>query len=219
MPSFDYSAFLTQAAADARYQALGSLGSSTPTAETADNAGSAGVSTSAARQDHVHPITCDTAVSVTTANGEGSSANFARADHTHTGAALGALANGYAQVTSSLGAATYASDTNLAGLTVTVTTVAGRRYKVTGYVFGTADAVPSAVQLRLKEDGTEKQLCELSFTAVAARNTWVLQAILTPSAGSHTYNLSAVRTNGTANITFQGFSTDPLFILVEDIGT
>ena len=56
MPNFDYSAFLTQAAADARYQALGSLGSSTPSSIDIGDTGSAGVSTSAARQDHQHAL-------------------------------------------------------------------------------------------------------------------------------------------------------------------
>lgn len=56
MPSFDYAAFLTQAAADARYQALGSLGSSTPSSIDLGDTGSAGVSTSASRQDHQHAL-------------------------------------------------------------------------------------------------------------------------------------------------------------------
>lgn len=48
--------YLTQASADARYQALGSLGSATPTQVDAGDTGTAGVSSSAARQDHEHPV-------------------------------------------------------------------------------------------------------------------------------------------------------------------
>jgi hypothetical protein len=61
MPSFDYSAFLTQAAADARYQAVGSLGSTTPTTVDAGDVGTAGVATSASRSDHEHPVSVTTA--------------------------------------------------------------------------------------------------------------------------------------------------------------
>lgn len=125
---------------------------------------------------------------------------------------------GYAAVNATLGAATYATVTALAGLTTNVTVGTGRRVKVTGYIFGTADAVPSNIQMRILEDGTEVQLCEHSFVVAGQRVTWNGQVILSPTAGAHTYSLSAVRSNGTANVTFQGFATDPLFILVEDIG-
>lgn len=45
--------YITQATGDARYQALGGLGASTPARDTAT--GTAGVSTSASREDHAHP--------------------------------------------------------------------------------------------------------------------------------------------------------------------
>lgn len=48
--------YLTQASADARYQAVGSLGSATPAQVDAGDTGTAGVSSSAARQDHEHPV-------------------------------------------------------------------------------------------------------------------------------------------------------------------
>ncbi len=54
MPSTEN--YITQASGDARYQALGSLGSATPTTVDAGDVGTAGVSTSASRQDHEHPV-------------------------------------------------------------------------------------------------------------------------------------------------------------------
>lgn len=54
MPSTEN--YITQASGDARYQALGALGSSTPAQVDAGDAGTAGVSSSAARQDHEHPV-------------------------------------------------------------------------------------------------------------------------------------------------------------------
>lgn len=53
--------YITQAAGDARYQALGSLGSATPATVDAGDAGTAGVSTSAARADHEHPVSITSA--------------------------------------------------------------------------------------------------------------------------------------------------------------
>lgn len=88
LPTFTNDNFLTQEAADARYQALGSLGSGTPVTIEPDDAGTAGVSTSASRADHEHPIV---AAAPTTVNVDGSGAlaegvatSFARSDHKHT---------------------------------------------------------------------------------------------------------------------------------------
>lgn len=88
LPEFTNDNFLTQEAADARYQALGSLGSGTPVTIEPDDAGTAGVSTSASRADHEHPIAAATPVTVNVdgsgALAEGVSTSFARADHKHT---------------------------------------------------------------------------------------------------------------------------------------
>jgi hypothetical protein len=46
----------------------------------------------------------------------------------------------------------------------------------------------------------------------------VCSVILSPSAGSHTYKLTALRAAGTGNITMAANSLAPAFILVEDIG-
>jgi hypothetical protein len=77
--------YLDQASADARYQAVGSLGSSTPAAETPDLAGTAGVATSASRSDHSHPITAGTPASIGLAgtNSESAGTGFARDTHVH----------------------------------------------------------------------------------------------------------------------------------------
>lgn len=68
MPSFDYSAFLTQAAADARYQALGGLSDDTPVSVDSEDSGSPGVSTDASRADHAHPIAAWTSYTPTNTN-------------------------------------------------------------------------------------------------------------------------------------------------------
>jgi hypothetical protein len=87
LPTTSTSNYLTQASADARYQALGSLGSGTPGTETPDHAGTAGVSSSASRADHIHPIVAaaPTTVSLdgTASASEGVATSFARSDHGH----------------------------------------------------------------------------------------------------------------------------------------
>ena len=77
--------YLTQDSADARYQALGGLGSGTPATIEPDDAGSAGVSTSASRADHEHPIAAAAAGTIEPddAAAEGVATSFARSDHKH----------------------------------------------------------------------------------------------------------------------------------------
>lgn len=75
--------YLTQAAADARYQALGSF--DTPGSIQPDDTVSAGVSSSAARADHRHGITAATAGTIEPddAAAEGVATSFSRSDHKH----------------------------------------------------------------------------------------------------------------------------------------
>lgn len=85
-PAATQSAFLTQAAGDARYQALGGLGSGSPTTSAVGDAAAAGVSASASRADHGHGREAfGTPVSTGTANAAGSAATVARSDHVHKG--------------------------------------------------------------------------------------------------------------------------------------
>ncbi len=212
MPSFDYSQFLTQAAADARYQAIGSLGSATPGTETPDHLGTAGISTSASRQDHVHPITCATPVAIGTALSEGVATTFARSDHVHTGP-LGSM--GYAQVTANQGGIT--AETDLTSLAVTFTAVAGRRYRITGKVDLSSTIANDQGILYLKDGATYFNYANVALPYVSNRMTVVAQAVTTLSAGPHTLILRAARI-GTGTATMNADANGPCFILVEDIG-
>jgi hypothetical protein len=79
--------YITQAAGDARYQALGSLGSATPATEVPDGAGTAGVSASAQRADHIHPLPTSAAtpaaLSLTNTGAAGATGAIARSQHVH----------------------------------------------------------------------------------------------------------------------------------------
>lgn len=85
LPDVTTSNFLTQASADARYQALSAIGSDTPSTIDPDDAAAAGASTAASRGDHVHAITTGTPVATGDANAEGAGTGFARDTHVHKG--------------------------------------------------------------------------------------------------------------------------------------
>lgn len=239
--------YLTQAAADARYQALGALGSGTPGTETPDHAGTAGVSTSAARADHIHPIAAAaagsiepddaaaegvstsfaradhkhsiaaaTAVSIGTANSEGNSTSFARANHVHTGAALGSM--GYAQNTTGQGSIGN-TFVDLTGLSVTFTAVAGRRYRIHASCHLTSTTAGDEVDLGILEGSTSLQERVTTINTANRIEGMDAFAIVTPSAGSHTYKAAARRSGGAGTVSMSAGSTFPAFILVEDIGT
>lgn len=212
LPAASAGTFLTQASADARYQALGSLGSGVPATIVSDGAGTAGVSTSASRADHNHPIVNDTPASIGTANAEGVSTGFARGDHVHTGAALGSM--GYAQVTANQAGITTAVD--LAGLAVTFTAVAGRRYKITGHVsnFVRTAGTVTFVELRVSEGAAQLNTVFLAVPNTAGGGS--VSHVVAPTPGAHTYKLVS-SSDGT--VTMQASATSPAFILVEDIGT
>lgn len=84
-PTVLSSGLLTQAAADARYQALSAIGSDTPTTIDPDDAAAAGSSVAASRGDHQHAITAGTPVATGDANAEGAGTGFARDTHVHKG--------------------------------------------------------------------------------------------------------------------------------------
>jgi hypothetical protein len=120
---------------------------------------------------------------------------------------------GYAQIVANQAGIT--AETDLTGLTTTVTIGTNRRIKITGFVYQflrTAGTV-TFTNLVLQQDGVQ-----VAVETVGINNTYGGGTVLwtgTPSAGSHTYKLRAV-TDGT--ITLVAAATTPDFILVEDIG-
>jgi hypothetical protein len=123
---------------------------------------------------------------------------------------------GYEEVTANQGGIT--TETDLTGLSVTVTVGASRRIKVTaaGNVFRSVADGTSV--LRIKEGVTTLQRLQYQPNVINEGEFRQGSAILTPSAGSHTYKLSLERTTGTGTVTFDAMADRPGFILVEDIG-
>lgn len=107
--------------------------------------------------------------------------------------------------------------TDIGGGSVAVTVGVGRRIKITGFLFVQPGAGAGRIELLIRESTT--QLAN-TFTNVPASSdivTAIVQVVLTPSTGSHTYKLS-VKNNTANTITAGQVSDAPGFILVEDIG-
>jgi hypothetical protein len=105
------------------------------------------------------------------------------------------------------------SETALTGLSVAVTAGTSRRIRISAIIRVTT-SVGSSVDLRIKEGATVLQQATANVVAGAI---WSMTAfvVLTPSAGSHTYNLALAGTGATDLL---ASSTFPATILIEDIG-
>jgi len=132
-----------------------------------------------------------------------------------------AITLGYAQITSTFNA-TSTSAVQVTGLTAAVTIPSGnRRIKITAFspaLFDTASGSHAEMSIW---DGTVGSGTQLTYTAGynTNSNSWhggYAVAVVTPPAGSKTYNVGLlVFTTGTAQITAS--ASGPSFILVEAI--
>ncbi|MET3349049.1 UNVERIFIED_ORG: hypothetical protein ABID57_000718 [Arthrobacter sp. UYEF1] len=131
--------------------------------------------------------------------------------------ATSAITLGYAQITSNFANAT-TTQTQITGLTVTVTIPAGgRKTKITVYVPGTHNTVISTAQYELWDGvvGSGTKLTHFRELHAIAGNQFGMHLtyVGTPSAGSKTYNVAMAPDTGTE--TLQAAATYPAFILVE----
>lgn len=144
-------------------------------------------------------------------------ASGAAVSHSHAGidfreASKGTL--GYAQVTASQAGITAAVD--LTGLSVTVTVGTSRRIRVTGSVYLTSTVLDDGMASRILEGANMLQEGQAPARPVYA--SIERSVILTPTPGSHTYKMQALRASGAGSVTSGAGATYPAFILVEDIG-
>jgi hypothetical protein len=109
---------------------------------------------------------------------------------------------------------------DVSGVTVTVTVNTSRRLKISGRGAHLATNADTVAQLSIKEGGTTLDFdrSNTAFANVSYNKAMTPQAIVTPSAGSHTYKLTIERTVGTGTITLVADVDRPCFILVEDMG-
>lgn len=127
--------------------------------------------------------------------------------------ALGEL--GYAQVTADQ--ASISSLVDLTNLSVTVTVGAERRVRITAQARINNDGTAGTVLGYIRESSTVLNLFAVNSVIASGFTLAHGSHILTPSAGSHTYKLSAEKA-GSGSFTLDADATYPAFILVEDIG-
>lgn len=112
----------------------------------------------------------------------------------------------------------FGTETDVPGVTVTVTVGAGRRIRIRWRMSGFFSNVasPRVLLISIKEGGTVLRTANFTVVAGNAQNqTFEGEAILTPSAGAHTYKISCSSTFAVFDT--QPDSTNPNTILVEDI--
>lgn len=135
--------------------------------------------------------------------------------------ATSAITLGYAQITSNF-STTSATPVQVTSLTSTVTIPSGgRRIKITAFTGQLSNTAGNNTGELSIWDGTVGSGTRLQFgdiTAGGAGNTGspcIIIAVVTPAAGSKTYNVGALATAGTTTVA--AVATGPAFILVEAI--
>lgn len=127
----------------------------------------------------------------------------------------GELANGYAQITANQAAIVGVVD--VTGLTVTVNVNPGRRIKITACANAQNTNADQGCQFFIKEGSTSLENgITLNGNAGVSSST-MFAAVLSPSAGSHTYKVTAQNYVG-GTVTVTATTSNPAWILVEDIG-
>lgn len=121
--------------------------------------------------------------------------------------AADAMLVGLGTKTSSQG--TFTSETDITGLTVTFTADGVHSYRLSAILDITSSVNSDAAAIWIKEGSTYLRRAggTLAFNNVSyTLSTWV---IVTPTAGSHTYKVTALRTGGTGNLTVDAGTGNP----------
>lgn len=118
---------------------------------------------------------------------------------------------GYAQVTTNQSSIT--TEVDLTSLSVTVTVPSGARIRIHACVSVSNNGTDGRTTVYIKESTTKLGTGSVHNAVASSDSTINAFVILSPSAGSHTYKLSAEANAGTSNTSSS--STAPSFILVE----
>jgi hypothetical protein len=124
---------------------------------------------------------------------------------------------GYAQITSTVNVAA-STPTDVSGLTTTVTV--GTR-PISVEIFGVVSAATAgdAVALQIAIDGTYGGVgfSTTSISTAAGFGTLIMQARLTPAAGSHTYKVGLSNITAARQVSLLGNAQYPAFIRVREL--
>jgi hypothetical protein len=124
---------------------------------------------------------------------------------------------GYAQVTAIQSGITTVVD--LTSLTVTVTVpYAAHRVKISAHCLCDSSVAGDVANVSIQEGATVLQIGKIYLPLSATQYTMHVEAVVVPTAASHTYKLTMVRDTGSGNLRMVAGATFPAFILVEDLG-
>jgi hypothetical protein len=131
----------------------------------------------------------------------------------------GVLAGGLATAVANQGAITTLVD--LASLTITVTLLAGRLYRISSKAGFSSTIANDQISMLIVDTTGPANLdnYNLTLAAVGAVGFAEAEAVFaSPGAGARTYKLQAVRLAGTGTITMSASAVQVARILIEDIG-
>lgn len=125
---------------------------------------------------------------------------------------------GYAEVTAEQ--TSISTETDLTGLSATVTVGATRLVRITAEVgirYGIGET--TAVSVWIKEGATYLSRSRTYKTFIDnERYRAIVSVVIEPSSGSHTYKLAADNGGGSNDFRVEAATNQPSFLLVEDIG-
>lgn len=122
----------------------------------------------------------------------------------------------YAEATGNQGSIT-STQTDITGLSVTVTVPAGRRIRISARTYWTSTTSDGDALTGIFEGATQLQESRGYVGGTTAPFAAEPSVVLSPSAGTHTYKVVGKRVTGTGTLTNNVFSGGTSFILVEDI--
>ena len=124
---------------------------------------------------------------------------------------------GYAQIIANKTGITTVDD--VAGLSVTWTALAGRRYRVSAQCKANSSVLGDAIKVAITDSSnTEISHSEIINQSTIAGQSMNCSAVIVPGAGSKTYKIRVQRSGGSGTVLLNAGATFPAYILVEDIG-
>lgn len=108
---------------------------------------------------------------------------------------------------------------DLPDLSVQVTVPAGRVIRVVGFVWAwTGPTAGEQADLLVREGNTQLNKKRLVAATANRAEGGAVEALILPSAGTHTYKLSFLQITGSSDWRIEASSQGPTYILVEDLG-
>ena len=119
----------------------------------------------------------------------------------------------YSSVIASQG--TFTTETDITGLSIVITVPTNKRVRLTAQIKLNSSVNSDAVNMWIKEGSTFLNGYGGTLSFLNQNYTAYSQVIISPSAGVHTYKVSAVRSSGTGSITMFAGPLEIAYILAE----